>query len=892
MARGGLKFLRGAVADYVKYFTSEERAGCLDHGYYGDGERWTVNAAGKAVHGDWTPEQYAAWLAGADPETGEQRGRALHAGELRQGVRGYEYGVNLPKSASVAAWLDPELAVALKGAQERAAVAGIHAVRRAARVRITDDGTTRLVDVDELEVAVFGHDGSREGDPHAHLHVQIGSKVFVEGKWRALAGRPMVRALDDWQATVSATLATDPQWIAACAARGLTVTTDGGIKEIGEQAEALFSRRGTAIRAEQDRLIDAFVQAEGHSPGARDMVAIHQKAWNMTRPKKGEKALLTGDAVRARLLDAGMGNLVDQIDRMDARDAVDVAVFDRQAAARAALAEATTREVLVESDLRLIAAAGIAAVGGAIADIEAELTFGIASLRAQCVPVRLPSGEDVWVPAPVMEAATAVQAHLERIREDAIVQTKAVLKLDTAGLTDGQQLVAEAIAGGMPVVVEGPAGTGKSTALRRALAARNEAGLMTIALAPSRTAVQQLGEGWTRADTAHGFLIRAGWRQHAGLWSAPVMPEDAEDLRGAVIIVDEAAMLDLHTMAALTEHARERGARVALVGDDRQLSPVGVSGGFALAKAGSDVVMMTETKRFADPAFADLAADWRSGSDLDRVVDGFMAAGVVQIHDRDEDAHATLAEIAAGGRDRIVMVADNATAVTINRLVRAEHESAGTVARGVRDVGRFGEDIGVGDLVQTRLNDRASGLVNRQRWVVTAIGDDKSLTVRRADQSPDNPRAIVKQLPADYVAAHVHRADAVTVHAAQGSTSKEGHALLDSTWTREQAYVAITRGKATNVLHVVAEDAEDARAVLMRVLRSSEADRAAALVEATRMRFQEARVDITPGIAARMRAATRSFTDMVGGWVNAGGPATGGPQMAPPAIQKPAAPTL
>ena len=308
-------------------------------------------------------------------------------------------------------------------------------------------GVTRMVDVDDVEVAVFGHDGSREGDPHAHLHVQIGSKVFVDGRWRALAGRPMVRALEDWRATVSAALATDPQWIGACAARGLTVATDGGVVEIGEDAEALFSRRGTAIRAEQDRLIAAFVVAEGHSPGARDMVAIHQKAWNTTRPRKGEKDLLTGADVRARLQAAGMGSLVD---RMDRRRAVKAALFDRAAATRAAVAEATTREVLVESDLRLIAAAGIAAVGGAVEDIEAELTFGMAALRAQCVPVRLPSGEDVWVPLPVMDAAHAVQSDLERIRDAAEVQDLAVVGVDESGLTDGQRLVAQAIAEGCP----------------------------------------------------------------------------------------------------------------------------------------------------------------------------------------------------------------------------------------------------------------------------------------------------------------------------------------------------------------------------------------------------------------------------------------------------------
>ncbi len=885
MARGGLKFMRGAVLDYVQYFTSQEHAGCLDHGYYGVGHRWAVSASGRTDLGEWTPEQYAAWLGGADPETGEQRGRALHDGELRQGVRGYEYGVNMPKSASIAAWLDDELATVLKEAQERAALLGVQAIRGAARVRITERGVTRMVGVDELEVAVFGHDGSREGDPHAHLHVQVGAKVFVEGEWRALAGRPMTRALRDWQATVTAALATDPQWVAACAERGLTVTSEGGIAEIGEHAEALFSKRHIAIVAEAERLVAEFIATEGRAPNARELTLIDQSAWRRTRPRKGDRDILTGDQVRAVLRENGLDSVIASVDR---RSGVPEAEFDRDAARRASTRLANHSEVLSEFDLRLVAAAGMAQAGGAVDDFEAEVTIGIAALRAQCVPARLPSGEDVWVPAAVMDAAGRVQAKLAQIRDGATVQTKAVLKLDALHLTDGQRLVAEAIAGGMPVVVEGPAGTGKTTALRRALGARTEVGLATIALAPSRTAVDQMGEGWTRADTVHGFLTRAGWQQHDGQWSAPEKPEPDAELSGAVIIVDEAAMLDLHTMAALTEHATVRGARVALVGDDRQLSPVGVSGGFALAKAGSDVVMMTETKRFADPAFAGLAADWRSGSDLERVVDGFMAAGVVQIHDRDEDAHATLAEIAAVGRDRIVMVANNATAVTINRLVRAEHEAAGTVSRGIHEVGRFGEDMGVGDLVQTRLNDRAAGLVNRQRWIVTAIGEDKSMTVRRADRRAEGPQAITKQLDANYVASHVHRADIVTVHAAQGATSNEGHALLDDTWTREQAYVALTRGRETNVLHVVADDVDDARAVLLQVLQSSEGDRADALVQATKARFQEARVDITPGIADRMRAATRSFRDMVGDWGTTSTLTTRPVEVEPPVIEPPA----
>ncbi len=882
--------MRGAISDYVSYFTSSEKAGCLDHGYYGEGQQWSVSAAhGQQVVGQWTPMAYGAWLSGVDPVTGEKRGRALHEGEQRVAVRAYEYGVNVPKSASVVAWLHPDLAAALAAAQERAAVTGVQAVRRGAKARLTELGVTRYVDVDEVEVAVFGHDGSREGDPHAHLHVQIGSKVFVEGKWRALAGRTMVRALDDWKVTVSASLATDPGWIQACAGFGFTVGPDGGIVEIPREVEKIFSKRDAAIVPEEERRIARFIAETGHAPGAEARADIHQQAWSVTRPKKGDKPLLSPADVEHDLREAGFGWIAD---RVAARRGTDVQAFDRSDAHHAALLAATTREVLSERDLRLVAAAGIAAAGGTCADLEPEIAVAVSALRAQCIAAQLPTGEDVWVPSAVMASADKVAERLTRIRERAVVQGRGLRKLDTTGLTPGQVIVAEAIAGGMPVVVEGPAGTGKTHALRAALTARNAAGLATFAVAPSRTAVDQLGDGWTGADTAHGVLTKAGWTSVDGRWQRPESPEATDRMKDAVIIVDEAGMFDLHTMAAFLEYAEGQGARVALVGDERQLSPVGVGGGFAMAKSGSDVVALTEARRFADPQFAALATDWRSSDDVAAVAAAVMASGMVQIHATEDEAHVALAQVAAQGRDRIVMVSDNATAVRVNRLARAEHEARGDVARAVRGVGRFEEEIGVGDLVQTRLNDRHAGLVNRQRWVVTAVGEDKSLTVRRADRPAGSPQAITKVLPADYVAQHVHRADVVTVHAAQGATSGRGDALIDASWTREQAYVAITRGKQQNVVHVVAENEDEARATLLRVLRSSDRGRAAALVAITNERHHEAQTDLVPGIAARIMPATRSVAGRVGAW-GATSTLTLAPPAEPPvAGQQPEAPSL
>ncbi len=177
----------------------------------------------------------------------------------------------------------------------------------------------------------------------------------------------------------------------------------------------------------------------------------------------------------------------------------------------------------------------------------------------------------------------------------------------------------------------------------------------------------------------------------------------------------------------------------------------------------------------------------------------------------------------------LVMCPDNVSAVRINTLTRAENEAAGRVQESVGIYGRFDEPMGVGDKIQTRRNDRDVKVNNRQQWIIDAIRSDGSMNVHRAGRASDR-----RTLPAGYVKEHVHRADVVTVHAAQGATSESAHALLDSSWTREQAYVALTRGRGANTLHVVASDIDEVRGVLREVLHSSDRARGVALSDAVR----------------------------------------------------------
>ncbi len=68
------------------------------------------------------------------------------------------------------------------------------------------------VAVDSLEVAIFPHDGSAYGEPHNHLHVQVGSMVQVSGQWQAIDGPSLVRSVGGWQANVGAARVRRPWW--------------------------------------------------------------------------------------------------------------------------------------------------------------------------------------------------------------------------------------------------------------------------------------------------------------------------------------------------------------------------------------------------------------------------------------------------------------------------------------------------------------------------------------------------------------------------------------------------------------------------------------------------------------------------------------------------------
>jgi len=166
-----------------------------------------------------------------------------------------------------------------------------------------------------------------------------------------------------------------------------------------------------------------------------------------------------------------------------------------------------------------------------------------------------------------------------------------------------------------------------------------------------------------------------------------------------------------------------------------------------------------------------------------------------------------------------MVMADTREQVTaLNGAIRDRLVASGHVDDTHVMVTSAGERLGVGDRVATRRNDRDLGVANRDTWTVTAIAHNGSLTVHGPG------RAGVRVLPAGYVREQVELAYATTVYGAQGETTQVGHLLMGEHATWSGAYVGMTRGRDSNVAHLVADDVTEARAVWKATFNRDRAD--------------------------------------------------------------------
>lgn len=201
---------------------------------------------------------------------------------------------------------------------------------------------------------------------------------------------------------------------------------------------------------------------------------------------------------------------------------------------------------------------------------------------------------------------------------------------------------------------------------------------------------------------------------------------------GDRIVVDEAGMVDLQTANFLVELAIEQGVGLAFVGDTHQALPVGHAGamGSAIRHANAAVELDT-VHRFRDPDYAALTLRLRDACDRECALE---VAGELAEHghvDRVEHHDAARERMIdayfewhARGKRVTLVSGTNAEADAINDAIQQRRVDQGELDVRIAAWGIGQQRILVGDTVQTRRNDRFTGVENRAQWIVLGIGDE------------------------------------------------------------------------------------------------------------------------------------------------------------------------
>lgn len=376
-------------------------------------------------------------------------------------------------------------------------------------------------------------------------------------------------------------------------------------------------------------------------------------------------------------------------------------------------------------------------------------------------------------------------------------------------------------------LIQGLAGAGKSYTMSVIREAYERAGYRVLGVAPTNSVASDMAaDGFHTASTIHLELIRqeSDSDRHTP-WNAKTC-----------IIVDEAAMLDANIYERLLRLAAEMGARIVLVGDDKQLSSIERGGIYAYLRRTHGCATLREVRRQALPWAKQASLCFAEG----RILEGLQPyhdQGFITWHDGIADAANALVrqwakdQAREPGKSRFVYAATRQSVHNLNLGL----QQALWAQRAPEQVMDFESangklKLGTGDRLQFFGNDRKLGIMNGLIGTVEAMRPD--LISVRTDAGQ-----LVAFDPQEFDQWGLGFAG--TIYRGQGRTQVETYLLYDHTfaWGASTSYVAFSRHKESVRCYVPKDLAPDLQTLADQMSRSD--PRVASLEFMTEDEFQE-----------------------------------------------------
>ena len=563
--------------------------------------------------------------------------------------------------------------MAIVGGDERLLAAHATAVREALEEAEKYSATrVRLAGLNENRatgnwiVASYTHDTSRQLDPQLHTHAVAANLTYdgTEGRWKALQASGLYERRSYLTEVYRNALAREVRALGYEVENRHDVSgRDKGFEIAGFSQDLLdkYSQRS----AQRDAAIREFTHSRGRAPTDNEVAVLVRE----TRPDKLQEISteqvrnlqqdrMTPDerqTLREVLNEALTKSNRPQINRGMYKACLSYSqehIFERLSVAR-------DHEVLTEA-LRH---------GRGNVDLS-DLQGSLSLERAKGTLIS--AGEEI-----------ATHATLLRERDMIAVVNQGTGRYDRLGkgrdfeasaqLRPEQRRAVEAVLDSrdLAINVRGAAGTGKTATLREIDRGLRGAGHEVLAVAPTRSAVDELEKIGFRGAATVSRLLEDQDSQGA--------------LRGRVLIVDEAGMISGRQMQNLLHLAEDHGARIVFSGDTRQISSVEASDALRILEqeSGLKSVSLTEIQRQTNSLYRQAVKTIRHSPE-----EGFAqleklgAIREVSIFDRGEIVAELHREFRAQGHDTLVVAGTHAEISQLTDSIRKGRKEHGELGDG------------------------------------------------------------------------------------------------------------------------------------------------------------------------------------------------------------------
>jgi conjugative relaxase-like TrwC/TraI family protein len=851
------KVTQGLAAGYAEYLEGKAKPAELGDYYLRDRERvespgrWVQGAAALAADPEVpvSGDQLRALMAVRRPDTGAPLRRAGAGGET---VAALDATFSAPKSVS-AMWAiaDPQLRGRIEEAHEEAIDRALsYALEHVAMIRQRIDKDTLIHAKPKTLVATsWRHTTARavDGlppDPQLHSHVLLHAALRRDGHLVAIDSRSWLTHRREVGAAYRTELARELNHLGFEIQRG----TGRGQRyfEIAGVPQALMdqwsSRHRQVQAAIEQRLADQREQLRVLiAAGAEDWERAVERLYLLEQTGRlapAEERLMAA-ATRSRKAPVTHEELDRHWAAAASRHGLERAELRRVRSPRPALepaSEAQLLEGLTEfdatfpaRDARAVAlerSAGVP-IADALGHLKALRQAGeLLVLADRTGTTREHRGREQTTVQVARRLADSPRAPLP-----ANVISNEIRRLDRQLARRGGKLseeqrkaIRQACGASALVVIEGQAGTGKSTTLIGIARAHQQTGREIVVTSTAALAAERLARELSDAGVQANAYSTAAL--NAGIDAGRIAIQAT-----STVIHDEAALASTREQQHLLAAIETAQARLIEIGDPWQNQPVGAGGLWpSLEQAARDAdahIELARNQRAQDPDDRRDQALFRENK-TERAIRGYAARD--RVHITTEQTHAENLALDAAHRDRRAGKTTLVIAQTSNEHLDELNARAQAISRQHRELGdqplpvpgrpyalHAGDDV---QIRRTFAHPKHGWLRNGTGAQIIDVNADAGAVALRIADGRTVTLDTDQATRADLRLAYVQHP-----FPAQGQTTDTAHLIVSEHVTREGSYVALTRARERTELYAATPTQTDAKhdrlaAVAERMSRS------------------------------------------------------------------------